>query len=80
MLVEINNLNSRTTTAHLMQLFFPFGKLESVRIVREEQSGRSSCFGIVSLSYRAGMMAITELHNRLFMGHYLEVYETDLMA
>ena len=80
MLVEINNLNSRTTTAHLMQLFFPFGKLDSVRIVKEEQSGKSCCFGIVSLGYRAGLMAITELHDRLFMGHYLEVYETDLMA
>lgn len=77
MKVAITNLNSRTTTVHLQRLFNPYGFVRSIKIMHDDQAGRSACYGVVRIDYPYGLMAIAALNNLLFMDHYLEVYEMD---
>ena len=75
MKIVIANLNSRTTISHLKGLFLPYGRITSVRIMATDEAGRSSCYGIVKIAYRSGMIAIRALDELLFMNRFLEVYE-----
>ncbi len=78
MKIAITNLNRRTTAEHLQKLFLPFGNVRSIRILRDDPAGRTSCYGIVRIDYPAGLVAIAALDRLLFMDHYLEVFELGL--
>jgi len=73
--ILVGNLNERTTVVHLMRLFIPFGIVRSVNLITDGTTGHSSCIGIVTMSYRAGIVAIDQLNNLNFMNHYLELTE-----
>lgn len=75
--ILVGNLNNRTTAQHLLQLFFPFGVVQSVKILRDNITGQSTCLALVIINFKAGMMAIHQLNNLKFMDHYLDVYEAD---
>lgn len=59
----------------LQDLFSQFGEVESVRIVRDRQSGRSRGFGFVEMNANDGALAIKELNGKEFGGRKLLVNE-----
>jgi RNA recognition motif-containing protein len=68
MRIFVGNLNTRTTAAHVSNLFLQFGKVISVRIIRVG-------IAFVEMEAKAGMIAIRELDGLNFMNHYLEIDE-----
>ncbi|WP_315823077.1 RNA-binding protein [Paraflavitalea speifideaquila] len=73
--IFVGNLNRKTTAQHLIQLFIPFGKITSVRILSDHQTGHSLGCGYVEMDNQAGAIAIQNLHERFFMNTYMEVNE-----
>lgn len=70
MRIFVGNLNTRTTAAHVSNLFLQFGKVISCRIIRVG-------YAFVEMEARAGMIAIRELDGLNFMNHYLEINEAN---
>jgi RNA recognition motif-containing protein len=64
-----------TTARQLAELFLPFGKVTSSKIMRSGPKGRSGGMGLIEMSNSCGKEAIRKLHRMLFMNSYLEVDE-----
>jgi RNA recognition motif-containing protein len=64
-----------TTARQLAELFVPFGKVISSRIVSAGPKGRSRGMGLIEMDYSCGKEAIRRLHLLLFMNYYIEVDE-----
>jgi hypothetical protein len=75
MQIRVGNLNVMTTTGQLAELFLPFGKVFSARIVPVGPKGRSQSMGIVQMDSWCGRAAIRKLHRHFFRNSYIEVYE-----
>jgi len=75
MRIFVDNLNVRTTTQHLSNLFLQFGKVNSVRIIRAGHAGQSGGLGYVEMDNKGGLIAIRELDGVNFMNHYLDIGE-----
>lgn len=73
--IYVGNLSFSTTSEELQVLFSQFGDVESVRIVRDRQSGRSRGFGFVEMNTEDGAQAIKELNGKEFGGRKLLVNE-----
>jgi RNA recognition motif-containing protein len=74
--IYVGNLNPSTNEGHLRELFQPFGKITSVKILMDHGTGLSKCFGFVEMDVRNdGNQAISRLNNMNFMSHFLEVNE-----
>lgn len=76
--IFVGNLNKKTTAQHLFQLFLQFGKVNSVRIVMDSDTGHSLCCGYIEMDNQAGSKAIQTLHERIFMNSYMEVNEVTI--
>jgi RNA recognition motif-containing protein len=72
----ISNLNSLTTTSHVVALLGPFGLVTSAVIMMNLKSGYSEGMALVEMEYKAGQMVISELNNSRFMNYYINVEET----
>lgn len=75
MQIRIGNLNVMTTARQLAELFLPFGKVTSSRILQSGPKGRSQGTGFIEISGSCGKEAIRKLHCMLFMNSYIEVDE-----
>jgi RNA recognition motif-containing protein len=75
MQIRVGNLNTMTTTTQLAELFLPYGKVFSARIVNHGPKGRSRTMGLVQMESYSGRAAIRKLHSLLFMNSYIEVDE-----
>lgn len=75
MQILIGNLNMMTTARQLAELFLPYGKVISSRIVGSVSKGRSRGLGLVEMDNPSGKQAIRKLHLLLFMNYYIEVDE-----
>jgi RNA recognition motif-containing protein len=75
MQIRVGNLNIMTTPAQLAQLFLPFGKVLSARIVSIGPKGRSQGKGLIQMDPSCGRAAIRKLHQLFFMNSYIEVDE-----
>ena len=75
MQIRIGNLNVMTTARQLADLFLPFGKVTSSRIIRSGPKGRSQGMGFIEMSNGCASHAIKKLHCMLFMNSYIEVDE-----
>jgi RNA recognition motif-containing protein len=78
--IFVGNLNKKTTAHHLFQLFLQFGKVISVRIAMDNQTGYSLGCGYIEMDSQAGSAAIQNLHERFFMNTYMEVNEISLSS
>lgn len=73
--IYVGNLSFSTSTEELQELFSQFGEVESVRIVRDRQTGRSRGFGFVEMNAEDGNQAIQALNGQEFGGRKILVNE-----
>ncbi|MCX7880086.1 MAG: RNA-binding protein [Ignavibacteria bacterium] len=73
--IYVGNLSFSTTAEELKALFSQYGEVESCRIVRDRQTGRSRGFGFVEMSKESGKKAIEELNGKEFGGRNILVNE-----
>lgn len=77
--IFVANLNSKTTARQLFQLFLQFGKVSSVRLMMDDNTGHSLGCGYIEMDdNKAGAIAIQNLHQRFFMNTYMEVNEVTI--
>lgn len=75
MQISIGNLNVMTTASQLANLFLPFGRVTSSRIIASGPWGVSQGAGFVEMESLSGKEAVRKLHRLLFMNFYIEVAE-----
>ncbi len=74
MKVYVGNLSTRTTEEELRNLFSEYGKVASVNIIIDFQSGISKGFGFVEMNEGTDAgTAIKKLHDSEFMGNTIVV-------
>jgi RNA recognition motif-containing protein len=72
--IYIANLNFRTSTEALQQLFEGYGEVTSARIITDRETGRSRGFGFVEMSNDdEAQKAIDELNGSDFDGKTISV-------
>jgi RNA recognition motif-containing protein len=76
MRIYVGNLSFNTDEQQLEQLFAPLGQVESVRLIRDQATGRSRGFGFVEMADSGqGQAACQALDQREFEGRRLTVNE-----
>lgn len=76
MRIYVGNLSFNTAEAQLQDLFSPMGEIDSVKLVRDHETGRSRGFGFVEmLNDDQGRAACEALDQREFEGRRLTVNE-----
>ena len=76
MRLYVGNLSFNTGEQQLEQLFASIGEVASVRVIRDQATGRSRGFGFVEMTNNAdGQTACDSLHQREFDGRRLTVNE-----
>jgi len=76
MRLYVGNLSYNTEEAQLEQLFSTLGQVESVKLVRDRETGRSRGFGFVEMADDAtGRAACEQLNQRELDGRRLTVNE-----
>lgn len=74
MKVYVGNLNTRTTEEEVRTLFSEYGRVSSVNIIIDFESGNSKGFGFVEMSEGTdAFTAIKKLHESEFMGNTIVV-------
>ncbi len=76
MRIYVGNLSFNTDEQQLEQLFAPLGQVDSVRLIRDQATGRSRGFGFVEMADSSqGQAACQALDQREFEGRRLTVNE-----
>lgn len=78
MYILVSNLNNLTTAGHLLNLFTPFGLVQSVNIVRKDVNGHSQGIGFIKMDRFSGKTAIDGLNDVRFMNFYIKVSEVPM--
>lgn len=71
--IFVGNLAFKVRGRQLAELFEPFGPIESIRIVKDRNTGRGKGFGFVDMKGSAAKRAIAELDGSEFCGRTLKV-------
>jgi RNA recognition motif-containing protein len=66
--IFVGNLNWTTTGEELEQLFYPYGTVDSVRIMTDRDTGRSRGFGFVEMPDNTEAQAAIEGLNGTTLG------------
>lgn len=77
MSIFIGNLAYKVRGRQLAALFEPFGEIQSLRIVKDRETGKAKGFGFIEMSERDALKAIEELDNSEFFGRNLKVSEAN---
>jgi len=77
MSIFIGNLAYKVRGRQLAALFEPFGEIQSLRIVKDRETGKAKGFGFIEMSERDALKAIAELDNSEFFGRNLKVSEAN---
>jgi len=72
--IYVGNINYQATENDLKPIFEEYGKVVSVKIISDRETGRSKGFGFVEMESGADM-AIEELDGKNFQGRRLRVNE-----
>ncbi|MBL8148338.1 MAG: RNA-binding protein [Blastocatellia bacterium] len=76
MKLYVGNLSFSTTDGDLNNLFAQIGRVESARIITDQDTGRSRGFGFVEMADRSeGEAAISQLNGTQYQGRTLKVNE-----
>lgn len=74
--IYVGNLAINATEMHIRSLFQQFGRIISVKILMDMESGMSKGFGFVEMDdHSDGRRAIKSLNNMNFMNQYIQVSE-----
>lgn len=74
--IYVGNLSFDANEDQLRELFEGFGRVDSVKIISDQFTGRSRGFGFVEMADKEeGMRAIEELNAKDFLGRSLKVNE-----
>ena len=74
--IYIGNLNYRVKESDFQQVMEEYGTVESVKIVKDSETGKSKGFGFVEiLGDEQGKQAIAELNGSEFEGRTMVVKE-----
>lgn len=72
--IYVGNLSYEVTERDLQKAFESFGRIESVKIIKDNYSGRSKGFGFVEMSNNVdAQSAINGLNEKEFQGRTLRV-------
>ena len=72
----VGNLNYRTNSAELEQLFAAYGTVKSVQVISDRHTGQSKGFGFVEMgTAQEAQAAMTALNGKDFNGRNLTVNE-----
>jgi len=77
MSIFVGNLAYKVRGRQLAALFEPYGKIQSLRIVKDRETGKAKGFGFIEMSERDALKAIAELNNTEFFGRNLKVSEAN---
>lgn len=69
----IGNLAPSTTEASLEELFTPFGKVRSLKLVKDLFSGKCKGFGFLEMEGHEARAAMAELNGKTISGFSLKV-------
>lgn len=76
MRIYVGNLSFNTEEAQLQELFATIGQVDSVRLIRDQMTGRSRGFGFVEMADDSeGQTACEKLDQYQFEGRRLTVNE-----
>lgn len=74
----VGSLPPTTTETSLEELFTPFGKVHSIKLVKDLFSGKCKGFGFLEMEGHEARAAIAGLNGKPFEGKLLKVgYEED---
>ena len=74
--IYVGNLSFEVTEEELKEAFEVFGKVETVRILKDKYTGRPKGFGFVEMSNNAeAQSAISELNEKELKGRRVKVNE-----
>lgn len=71
--IYVGNLSFKTTDEQLEELFAQYGKVSSVNIIQDRETGRSRGFGFVEMESEGASNAIEALDGQEFDGRSLRV-------
>jgi len=71
--IYVGNLNYKTTEVSLKELFEQYGEVESVKLIKDRDTGKKKGFGFVMMEDEYGQKAIDELNDKEFDGRNLKV-------
>ncbi len=72
----LGNLSRDVTEADLRQLFEPFGKIDSISVIKDKFSGVSKGFGFIEMPVKEeAEAAIKALHRQPFKGQSMDITE-----
>lgn len=71
----IGNLNYRVKESDLERALSSYGAINSIKIIKDRETGRSKGFGFVEMDDDAASQAIKELSGSEFMGRQLVIKE-----
>lgn len=77
MSIFVGNLAYKVRGRQLAALFEPYGEIQSLRIVKDRETGKAKGFGFIEMSERDALKAIGELDNSEFFGRNLKVSEAN---
>jgi RNA recognition motif-containing protein len=69
----VGRLPATTTEASLEALFTPYGRVHSLKLVKDLFSGQCKGFGFVEMEGHEARAAIAELDGRSFEGSFINV-------
>jgi len=74
--IYVGNLSPEVTKEELQKEFMAFGRVTSVKIIKDRDSGRPRGFGFVNMPSKSeGQAAITGLDGKTLKGKMLKVNE-----
>ena len=73
--VYVGNLPWSVTDLDLLDLFKPFGDVDSAQVVTDRESGRSRGFGFVEMAAQHAIQAIAKLNGHAIESRQLRVNE-----
>ncbi len=72
--IYVSNINFRTKSESLQELFAQFGEVSSANIITDRETGRSRGFGFVEMpNDEEGQLAIDKINQTEFEGKVLSV-------
>ncbi len=74
----VGSLPATTSEEAVRELFSPFGKIHSIKLVKDLFSGECKGFGFLEMEGHEARAAIAGLNGKSFEGNYLKVnFEVD---